>query len=801
MKNLILMSVLAITLTAADPDYSCSQSDWTIRSAGTNLNSVFSLNSLTAWAVGDSGTVLATVDAGSNWICSYSGTTVKLKSVFFIDDYTGWIAGDGGLIMKSADGGESWSGLFTGTSGNLDAVFFANSDTGYAAGPSVTLKTTNGGTTWTSLVSVSGNSLFFTSANVGMATNPTGTLSRTTNGGTSWFTNVMHYPSSRYAISFVNAMTGWVSGSGTSISKTTNGGDNWVSQPTGLGGFPILYGVDFSDPSTGYAAGTSGIILKTTNGGTNWTSLSSGTSFSIKSMSFADDLHGWCAGEKGTILYTTDGGSSWKHQLFQYTPPFVQGYSLSDVELRNSGKGWTVGFLGVVNKTTDGGDTWTSLSTASFNWLYSVDFIDDTDTGYVCGRSGTLQRTGNGGTNWTLLSSGTSQHLNAVYAGKFAGDSLETIMAAGNGGTVLTSVTSGVTIASFTVGTADFYCLFVFDDSDAIVAGAAGAMYKTTDFGSNWTSMTSGTTNDIRSVHFSNSSTGYFCGSGGLISSTTDGGSTWTPQTSGVTTTLNSISFEDIDYENGYAVGDNGVILSTTNFGATWLKESGGSSTSLTSVYALSDYDGPGGPLVSVAGGFSKFLKRISPVALPVELTSFQSEVSGNKVTLKWTTSQEINNSGFEIQRKSNDAWKNIGFVRGNGTTSNQTNYSFEDKGLMPGVYQYRLRQTDVNGHFRYYELENTAEVNAPNHYSLGQNYPNPFNPQTMISFEIPVRAHASLKVYDISGREVSVLLNGITEAGRHEVSFNAAALTSGVYMIVMRSGSFSSSVKALLIK
>lgn len=796
-RNLILTAAFEFFAIAVLP----AQSDWSVISTGINLNSVHAANILTAWTVGDSGTILATIDGGTNWICVNSGTSVSLKSVYFVNDMTGWIAGSGGLILKSVDGGDSWIPLTTGTSSNLEAVYFPTSDTGYAAGPSVTLKTTNGGVSWSSLVSVSGNSLFFTSANVGMATNPSGTLSRTTNGGTTWFTNVMLYPASRYAISFANSITGWVSGASTSISKTTDGGDNWISQPTGLSGFPILYGINFVSSSTGFTAGTGGIILKTTNGGSNWTTLASGTVNNLRSISLADDLHGWAVGERGTLLHTSNGGLNWITQLHQYSSPFNQGYSLSDVEMRNTATGWTSGFGGVVNKTTDGGSTWTSYSTASFNWLYSLDFINSSDTGYVCGRLGTLQRSSNGGANWSLFASGTSQHLNGIEANKFTGDTLETVMCVGNGGTILTSLNSGTSWSVSTVGGSDFNCLFVFDDLDAIVAGAGGTMYKTTDFGSNWSALSAGTTADIRAIFFSNSSTGYLCGTGGMIKKTTDGGTSWFSLMSGVSSNLTSICFEDIDYENGYCVGENGVILTTSDFGATWNRESSGSSNALTAIHAMSNYDGPGGPTVRVSGTFAKVLRRIAPVALPVELSAFTSAVSGSDVILYWLTSQELNNRGFEIQRMKDDEWRTAGFVEGHGTTGTLSEYQYTDKDLQPGSYRYRLKQTDLNGHYRYFELGHEVPVSLPEKFMLEQNYPNPFNPATTLAFELPVRTHVSLTVYDISGRQVSKIADGTMNSGRHVVRFIASDLTSGTYLAVMKAGTRWECIKMVLIR
>jgi len=66
--------------------------------------------------------------------------------------------------------------------------------------------------------------------------------------------------------------------------------------------------------------------------------------------------------------------------------------------------------------------------------------------------------------------------------------------------------------------------------------------------------------------------------------------------------------------------------------------------------------------------------------------------------------------------------------------------------------------------------------------FELSQNFPNPFNPSTTVSFEIPTMGVVSVKVYDVSGKEVAILLNEKKHAGRYEINFNASNLSSGIY-------------------
>jgi YVTN family beta-propeller protein len=186
--------------------------------------------------------------------------------------------------------------------------------------------------------------------------------------------------------------------------------------------------------------------------------------------------------------------------------------------------------------------------------------------------------------------------------------------------------------------------------------------------------------------------------------------------------------------------------------------------------------------------------------ALPVELTAFTARKSEQGVELAWRTASEQNNSGFEVERKSQGAaWNTLGFVRGNGTTTEAQSYSFLDKSAS-GKVQYRLKQIDFDGQFEY---STVIEVDAglPKQFALAQNYPNPFNPTTVINYQLPVAGNASLKVYDVLGKEVMTLVNGRQEAGDYNVSLNAASLSSGVYFYRLQSGNFVQTKKMMLVK
>ena len=95
----------------------------------------------------------------------------------------------------------------------------------------------------------------------------------------------------------------------------------------------------------------------------------------------------------------------------------------------------------------------------------------------------------------------------------------------------------------------------------------------------------------------------------------------------------------------------------------------------------------------------------------------------------------------------------------------------------------------------------NEDESEIPTTAELEQNYPNPFNPTTNISFALPEAAQVQLNVYDIVGRKVATVFDGFRSAGSHQFTFDAANLSSGIYIYTLESANFMLSRKLTLIK
>ena len=181
---------------------------------------------------------------------------------------------------------------------------------------------------------------------------------------------------------------------------------------------------------------------------------------------------------------------------------------------------------------------------------------------------------------------------------------------------------------------------------------------------------------------------------------------------------------------------------------------------------------------------------------------------------LQWTKSKDPDVNSYKVYRKyGGSAWAYL------ATTSNLYYYdqtvSITPRGGEVGVdVYYKIIAKDISNYESGYsnsvscnvqgdEIEkegNFAEKEITS-YGINHNYPNPFNPSTLISYRLPQSGKVTLKVYDPVGNEVATLVNQEQSAGRHEVSFDAGHLSSGVYICRIIAGDFVKTIKMSLVK
>lgn len=193
---------------------------------------------------------------------------------------------------------------------------------------------------------------------------------------------------------------------------------------------------------------------------------------------------------------------------------------------------------------------------------------------------------------------------------------------------------------------------------------------------------------------------------------------------------------------------------------------------------------------------------------LPVELMAFSALAGDREVRLNWTTASEAENDHWIIDRatSSNGPWTVIHEEPGQGTVSTETHYSYMDRTVQNGTtYWYRLTDVSIMGarqsHSPISATPGSLSGEIPREFVLRQNFPNPFNPTTTIEFALPHAGFATLKIYDLLGREVASVVEGNLEARWYQVTWNAGNLASGVYLYTLAAPGFSDTRKLLLMK
>ena len=189
---------------------------------------------------------------------------------------------------------------------------------------------------------------------------------------------------------------------------------------------------------------------------------------------------------------------------------------------------------------------------------------------------------------------------------------------------------------------------------------------------------------------------------------------------------------------------------------------------------------------------------------IPVELISFTANVVNGLVNLSWTTATELNNSGWDIERKADNdiegSWVKVGFVKGVGNSTENKQYKFIDQNNITGKYSYRLKQIDFNGTITYSNIVEIS-VTGPDKFELSQNYPNPFNPETSIRFEVPSLSFVNISVYNMIGEKVVTLVNENMEQGVYLRKLSAENLSSGIYIYRLTAGGTTITKKMTLLK
>ncbi len=777
------------------------------------------------YAVGYGNTFMKTSDAGNNWyVTNKAGKTTStfalssMYSAWFFNMDTGIVVGANNSVLITNNGGATFDTIpgLPVSNATFYNIYFYNRLNGWICGGTAgsrLLQTTDGGLTWnvnSNFPAATANDIWSPDGVTILACLSSGSIARSTDAGNSWVsTPITNF--ALYNMNFWNSTTGMVVGGAGTVKLTTDAGVTWTNANTSLTVGSTFYGVNYYN-GTIYLSGTisptsaPNPIYISTNLGASWDTLNISQNQIVSASYYSVDVNANVAvfvGQHGQI------NSLIGNTITSYTTNYKTGM-INDIWANGLGKIITAGGRSQVGNaydqmmySTDGGNTFQigNINPTSSSIMRSLAMVNE-NIGYVVGDFAAVYKTTDGGVNWFRLTTpAPSTH------------GLRVDFIDANTGWIFsfTGITGAAQMWKTTDGGSTWstqsFSTPITDDNKIRTSCMVNADYgwvltnkfpwKTTDGGETWIQQQyqNGYSGSGYQIQMFDTLQGYISTSSGgaRIHRTTNGGTSWDSLYSSSYAALwSGMIWKDLNV--GMVSGHNNTWL-TTDAGATWNYHLLGGNT----YYNLFCTDTEATTFYVVGGGGD--IHKWSDFVVPVELTSITASVKESNVTLLWETSTEVNNKGFDIERKSfNGEFETIGFVKGNGTTTNITSYSFTDKDVANGNYNYRLHQIDYDGTSKYYNVPEVIIVNV-SQFTLAQNYPNPFNPATKIKYSIPEDGIVKLKVFNILGQQVYTLVNQQMKAGTYEVDFNASGFASGVYFYKLETGKLVSIKKLIVLK
>jgi len=527
------------------------------------IQCVFFVDALHGWVVGNSNDQFRTVDGGLTWqpIQLPVGTWT---TVHFLDPNFGWAKSLGGPPALSNDGGLTWTLPIVMVGGNaqlLATVRFANLQLGIAMSGSGIWRTTDGGVSWTQVLSGAFYTPEFLSESILLVpVYPSGML-RSTDGGMTW--NPVPTPGSAYFS--VKAFTSDIAIAMTTngeVIRTTDAGATWTEVDFPLS-FIDVKGIDVVNETTAVRVWeATGDLAVTTDAGATWTIAFEGPLIPTRAVAFGSPTHGVVAGLDGLILGTSDGGATWDY-LSNGLAEDLRSIAMFDAQC-----GVAVGNFGVVLRTEDGGEHWTP-SRPTLTAMNDIQVIGD-QIAVAVGDIGRVLKTIDRGQTWTslMMANGQFDLVDVEFVNENEGWAI-----AGPQAHIFHTVDGGATwLSQFFDGGFSLRAVSFVDEDHGWAAGPIDGILWTADGGSSWTVSSifnpPGGPDPKWDIRFVNHDVGWVVGNFGYIAKSTDGGLTWVNHD--IAATEHIISIHVVNEQELWAATFDGRVHQSTDGGITW---------------------------------------------------------------------------------------------------------------------------------------------------------------------------------------------------------------------------------------
>jgi len=575
------------------------------------------------FAVGNSGIILHTSNAGRTWVAQNSGTTANLYAVC-ISPTTSMYAvavGSNNTLVYTTNRGVTWSVQTVGN-GNIGV-----GETWRGAAYYV-------GSTSPGQVFICGDSSYIVNFSIPSPTFNIQYPSTQVGSGNGVILNSISFYTN--ANSVVNQGIGIAVGSGSTILVTNNSGGTWsATSATPMAPQVNLKSVSVQNSSSAtvhaFAAGYDntglGYIWQTTDAGNSWRNVPSfpaNVNTSFTSVCWQGGSSGptttiWALTKQGGVFESQDDASSWAPDpYFSNLPPV----SLNGVAWPTGALGCIVGAAGkIFTKEAGVGPNdfgWVERDSGSDAPLHDIDFLN-TRSGFACGNSGAVSYTTNGGVVWKDNQVGTTSNL---YGISFY-DSLNGYTC-GDAGVIFRTTDGGVNWINQANGTPTYNltCIRAVNNTTAWVSSDTGTLLQTNDGGATWNVADTLSKKALVKLYFLNQNIGWALCKTDSIFRTTDGGATWQEQrvSNKAGTILNDVYFAD--YADGWVAGV-GIVAHTNNSGSSWAIVSGNSfspplaaNESLNGISFVDAMDGwvtgTGGEIYTTTNGGAAWSSQVS---------------------------------------------------------------------------------------------------------------------------------------------------------------------------------------------